>query len=101
MTQSAGLRYDIDAPLELDPESDPMLGQFASFCAPGVVFGVVFGVVVVAAGVLVCVFEPPPDAASAPPAPPASAPPTARATISLRGEMATSFLVASQESSRA
>jgi hypothetical protein len=84
VAQSAGLPYDIEAPLELDPEPDPMLGQFASLWARGVVLGVV---VVVAAGVLDVAVEPPFAAASAPPPPAASAPPTARATMSLRGEM--------------
>jgi hypothetical protein len=74
-----------------------MLGQFPSLCARGVVSGVV----VVAVGVVAGEPEPPPDAASAPPPPPASAPPTARVTSSLRGEMATSFVVAREESSRA
>jgi hypothetical protein len=88
--QTDGLLYDIDPvpelELEFDPEPEPMLGQFASECACGVVLGVV-GVVVVATGMFPVVAEPPPTAASAPPPPAARAPPTASTAMRLRGEM--------------
>ncbi len=88
--QTVGLPYDIDPVSELEFELDPepMLGQFPSEWAGGVlgVVGVVG--VVVAAGVLPVEAEFPPDAASAPPAPAASTPQAASIAITVRGEMA-------------